>query len=478
MVDTDEPEAARAPHEEIMSKEKEVTDLTGLAGLVKDISVTMEEEHTQVVAQLKDLQDRGKKLEDWIKEVEKTTSEAMKGHAGPSGYADGAKLMEAIPKRHRKCLDRYARTGMKREEVIKTVAMESWMKNAIKIHDNSLGRITERLLKEMQDLSDAMGFESMAAEQRAAMQEDTDTEGGYTVPVPIEATVLRLAEDAGVMRSLVRTVPMVTKEQGYPDLQSNITVIIVPEEGTIPTSEPTLGQKRLIARKFSVRAITSMELIQDSAVGILPFLVELMTEKYALKEDQQILEGLGVGGEFMGVAGSAGINTVTNLPNGALFTPAKALEQKWKGRKQATRRGSAWIMAPEIAAQIEGFRVDAAAAADKAGGFLYVPTMNAGGVEGVGAGPSPDGTLHGFPLYSHSEIKTDRVVGSGTNCSNVYFGPWGMGYYLGDLLGLSFAVSEHTQWATGQLDLRMIKRTGGLVAIPQAFTVQTGVKIA
>lgn len=455
-------------------------ELAQILGLIGEIKVDIEKGEQKFVTK-EDLAKSTKSIEDWIKAVEKKQNEANQPGYGAAVEANA--LKSVIPARHLKCLERYARTTMKQDRAVRTVAMESWMKNAIMLHNPPVAaRIGDKLIAEMDAIEKALGFDPTdKSEQRAAMQEDQSTEGGYLVPAPLEAEILRIAEDRGLLRNLCRVFPMSVKSHNFPDLQTNVTVALVPEEGTISTSEPTTGQKQLTARKFAVRAITSMELVQDSAIGIMSLLMELITEKYELKEDQQGLEGIGAGSEFWGVGSAAGVNEVVNTPDGALFTPAKVIEQKFKGRKQATRRNAAWIMAPEIIQQIESFRVDAVAAADKAGGFLYTPFMGgpgAGQILSLGQGPAPDGVLHGFPCYSHSEIAINRTVGSGTNCSNIYFGPWRDACILGDLLGILFGVSEHTQWATGQLDLRMIKRTAFLVGLPAAMTKQTGVKIA
>lgn len=463
---------------EVRKDVKEISDIAGLAGLVRDVSVQIEKGEERFTVLEKDLQDNKKTIETWCKEMEEKVSKAMKGGVGPLALQDGEALKAVIPQRHQKALEMYSRTTMKRERAIRMTAMESWLKNAIMLHNPQFAaRLGGKFLEEMDAVEKAFGFEPVA---KSAMQEDTNTEGGYLVPSFLEAEVLRLIEDNSIMRGLCRVVPMMGPTHDWPTLDTNVVINITPEEGTITSQEPTFGQKQLRAKTFTCRAIASMQLVQDAAIGIFSFLFELINEKYGLKEDQQILEGTGVGSEFIGLNAAPGVNEVTNGANGALIDPAQVLEQKWKARKKASRSGAAWVMAPEIARNIEKFRVAGSAAGD--GGFLY-GTMFSGdalrGMLGLAEGVIPDGVLHGFPLYTHSEILVNRVVGSsGAVCSNVYFGPWRNAVIIGDRLGIQFGVSEHTQWATGQLDLRMIKRTAGLVGVPSAMTKQTGIKTA
>lgn len=442
-----------------------------LVGLVGEVKVIVEEGQKAILADIAKLQESDASLERFIKEVEAQANKARYGGAGLGVYQTDA-LRAVIPQRHVKALERLCRTPGKLEDKVRQVAMESWLKNSILLSNPQVSaRVAPSLLEEMDKIERALGFEPTT---KASLQEDTASEGGYLVPVPLEAEVLRMMEDGGIMRGLCRILPMVAKTHNIPNLATNVTVAEIAEEATITASEPTFGLRALTAVKFAVRAIASMELVQDSAIGILAYLIQLMSEKYALLEDQRILEGTGSGGQFTGVVAAASVNEVTNLANGALVTSAKIMEQKWKARKRASRRGAAWIAAPEILQQIEGFRADSATT----GPFLYQPSYAVNSlVTGLGV-EGAEGVLHGFPIFAHSEINVARTVGSGTNCSNIYFGPWRSAVIIGDLLGLTFGVSEHTQWATGQLDLRMIKRTAGLVAVPEAMTKQTGVKIA
>lgn len=456
------------PPEPIIAKH----DLTELAGLVRDVKVTVEEENKKVLVRVDELEKTHKTTGNLVLEIEKRVAKAEKLGAIGGGLAECAPLKAAIPKRHLAALNLLGRMPMKVEAAVRLCAMESWLKNSILICDPSRSRVHGQLFEEMDGIEKAFGFEPT---RKAALEGGTDTEGGFLVPVPLEAELLRQIEDESVMRALCRVFPMSAPTHNFPDLATNIIVSVVDEEANIGASEPTFGQKLLKAFKYAVRAITSMELVEDSAIGIFAMLNLLMNEKYALKEDQQVLEGTG-SGEPTGVVAAAGVNEVTNGTDGAIFSPAKALEQKWKGRTRGTRRGSVWICAPEIVQQIEGFRVDAIAGGDKEGSWLYQPSDGRGNIGGLGTLPS--GMFHGFPIIEHSEIKVDRTVGSGTNCSNMYFGPFRRAVIIGDRLGINFGVSEHTQWATGQLDLRMIKRTAVLVAVPADLTKQTGLKIA
>lgn len=440
-----------------------------LTGLVKDIQTKIEDGDKRISASLDDLTNGQKKLEGWVAEVEKTVAKARTTHQA-TGELDAIK--SAIPDRHRKALELNVRFGLPVERAIRVTAMETWMKNSILMSNPQVAnRIGSKLLDEMDKIERSFGFEPISK----ALQEDQATEGGNIIPTPVEAEVLRVELDAAVVSAMCRQVPMITKTHSFPSLSTNLSVAIVAEEGTITPADPAFGTKALTAKKIATRCIASIELVQDSAVGLLSFLTTLMSEQKGLFLDKQILEGDGTGSNFTGVSAAASVNEVfaagAAAGNGAAPNYAQLIAQKWKGRKRSTRRGCAFVAAPEVLMKYEQLL-------DSQNRPLFVvPIAGSETLLNQGGGVSaPDGFLQGFKAFSHDQILINRTVGTSTDCSNMYFGPWGIAVIVGRLLGMQFGVSEHTQWATGQLDLRMLSREAVLVAIPEAMTKQTGLR--
>lgn len=443
--------------------------IEALTGLVKDIQTKIDDDSKVIHLGLEDLKNGQKKLENWVAEVEKTAAKARSTNLA-NGEVDAIK--SSIPERHKRALELHVRMGLPVERAIRMTALESWMKNSILLNNPQVAnRVGSKLADEMDKIERSFGFEPVGK----ALQEDQATEGGNLLPTPVEAEVLRIELDAAVVSAMCRQVPMITKTHSFPSLSTNLSVAIVAEEGTITPGDPAFGTKALTAKKIATRCIASMELVQDSAIGILTFLTTLMAEQKGLFLDKQILEGDGTGSNFTGVVAAASVNEVfaagAAAGNGAAPNYAQLIAQKWKGRKRSTRRGCAFVAAPEVLSKYEQLL-------DSQNRPLFVAPiagsetlLNQGG--GVAAA---DGTLQGFRAYSHDQILINRTVGTSTDCSNMYFGPWSVAVIVGRLLGMQFGVSEHTQWATGQLDLRMISRDAVLVAIPEAMTKQTGLR--
>jgi len=409
-----------------------------------------------------------KKHEEWSAEIEKKYEKARRGQFGE----DAQKAV--IPARYLKSIETAARSGYK--DPVKVAAMAAWLKDIARISVPQRFGIREigPILNDLEKLEQSFGMEPAA---KAALTEGTGSEGGFTVPTPLEAEVLRVIEDSAVLRPLARKMSMTAFKHNIPDLTTGISVDIIDEEGSITEVEPVFGQKVLTAKKFAARGVLSMELQQDSSIGIVDFWLTLAEEQLGLKEDEQALEGDGAGANFTGVVAASGVNEVQSLTagvptNGGVAKYDELVKTKWKAAKRSTRRGAAWIAPPELARNVEAL-VDS-----QLRPIWSNPT--AGNITALGAPANggPDGVLLGYPVWSTDVIRVDRTVGTLTTAGNVYFGPWGHGMIYGDLIGIMFGVSEHVLWNTAQLVARLIKRTGILVGVPADFTKYTGVNAA
>lgn len=420
----------------------------------------------EVLADLNVVVEKQQKQEEWLREVEARLAKSR------TSLDNTDHLKTAIPERYHKCIDLAVRGGVR--DPVKFVAMESWLKCATRaqiprLNSGNPGQFYEEMLK----LETALGVDP---EAKAALQEDTSDEGGYLVPTPLEAEVLRVIEDSAVLRPLVRKLTMTAKTHNIPDEATGVTAAIVAEEAQISESEPTFGLKALTAKKIGVRGIGSQELIQDAAVGILAYWQQISNEKIALLEDAQGLEGDGTGVNFTGVAAASGVNSVSLGTDGAGISMGKLLETKWKAKKRSTRRGAAWICAPEIAQDLENMVVDVSATDFRPLWSFITPGLPTA-FSATTSPNGPDGTLLGFPYYTSDEISVTVTQGANSDTSRVYFGPWGHGFIIGDLLGLQFAVSEHILFDKFQLMFRLLKRTAMLVAIPADFTKMLGARV-
>jgi HK97 family phage major capsid protein len=304
--------------------------------------------------------------------------------------------------------------------------------------------------------------------EKVALQEDVAAEGGNFVPTIVEGEVLRLVADNGLLRPLVRKVTMTTKTHAYPVRAAAFSAAIIAEEGTLSDSVPAtpFSQANLTAKKLCAFATVSGELMQDNVVMLGDYLGTEFGEQIARTEDTQGLEGDGTGVNFTGVVAAAGVNSVTSGANGDFLSYQKLVAAIFAPAENSVLDQMTLFMHHQVASAIYRSRSGAASPTDQGGVPLMAP---AGGIS-----VQPVRNIIGFPFNAHSGILTNRAVGTGTNRTNLYAGA-PRTIIFGDLLGFSIELNPYSKFASFQTDIRGVKRTGILVAVPAAWTKYTAI---
>lgn len=479
------PVPANSP-EDVQRLVDQVTQLNAM--LTRDLPADRQKVEA-LTAQMNELKGSLTTHQQWVSEVQKALNNARHG-GGVGRFQTNDELKAVLPDRVKNNLELYGRMGRRRHLTLPTtgksvevdndpvvaVACDTWMKNAARAMAGQKysPQGTGPLIEECDKISRAMGDE-MSIVQKAANSPfalSPNAQGGFTVPTPVEAMVLRVAEDAGVIRPLAMKLPMTVFKHLIPADAGGMSVGVVGEATTIPEAEPTFAQKTLEAKMIAVRGLASLQILQDSEIGLIDYWLTRASEAYALFEDAQALEGNGT--DFTGlsqVTSPTDINEVTNGANGAAVSYQKLVEQVYAAKKRSTRKASAaWVMHPFILQRLVQMK-------DSAGAPLLhrqdIARILSERIVGPGFG---EGTILGYSVYATDQVSVARTVGTSSDCSNIYFGPFEDGIILGDLLGLQFAVSEHVKFHEAQLSFRLLKRTAILVAVGLAMTRQVGVR--
>ena len=71
------------------------------------------------------------------------------------------------------------------------------------------------------------------------------------------------------------------------------------------------------------------------------------------------------------------------------------------------------------------------------------------------------------------QILTNRGVG--TDETTAYVGAFGRGMIFGDRMGITMAINDAVDFATAQINVRVMERVAILVAIPSAFVKVTAI---
>jgi HK97 family phage major capsid protein len=138
-----------------------------------------------------------------------------------------------------------------------------------------------------------------------AMEEGTDTLGGFTVPDPLAATIIELFEQFSSFRSNARPWPMTSDTQRVPKLpelprteghpDSSLTVVYPDEGAAITPSDLTFEQVSLLARKSAQLALWSTELDEDSLISMTDLLSRDIARNFAWDHDRVSFLGDGTG---------------------------------------------------------------------------------------------------------------------------------------------------------------------------------------
>ena len=118
-----------------------------------------------------------------------------------------------------------------------------------------------------------------------ALNETTDSQGGYTVPEIWSTQLLKLIQNKTVVMNDLDVRQMTSDIMYIPKVTSGTTAYWVPEVGTITSSQAGFGQITLSAKKVAALTYASSEVLEDNNVDLANHLVEQMAEDLAVKID-------------------------------------------------------------------------------------------------------------------------------------------------------------------------------------------------
>lgn len=345
------------------------------------------------------------------------------------------------------------------------VALGGWFQARIKAALCTKGGRPEKAAawnERAEKLGEALG--GIMGEAKAALQEDTNNEGGFLVPTVTESVIGWLMKEASVCRAAgASIVQMTTKSHQLPSLSSDFTVSWTSEEGTITDAVPAtpFSQGTLTAKKQTGLVTVSIELIQDNITNLMDFVMAHLIQQIGRAEDTQVLEGDGT--VFTGLFSAAGVNSVAGGSNALSEDELRKLI--YGGEHASTLDGGVVFCHPWILRDALGLAISS--------GTPWFPVVFGQGQQGNGR----PANIWGVPTFLTSVIS--RVRGGGTNETTAYFGKPQF-IVIGDRLGTTFDVNpwSETEFKKGQILLRLVRRVGVLVWVPGYFTKLTAVTVS
>ena len=122
-----------------------------------------------------------------------------------------------------------------------------------------------------------------------ALEEGTDSEGGYLVPDEYERTLVEALEEENVFRQLANVIRTSSGDRKIPVVATKGTASWIDEEGAYTESDDSFGQVSIGAYKVGTMIKVSEELLNDSVFDL---------ESYIAKEFARRIGGEGGRGLF------------------------------------------------------------------------------------------------------------------------------------------------------------------------------------
>ena len=251
---------------------------------------------------------------------------------------------------------------------------------------------------------------------------------------------------------------MSTDKKDITKIINGVTVYWTAEGAPAIGSKPGFGIVELIANKLTALVSGTNELIDDnqSDEEVFNLVRDLIGEAMAAFEDDQVLNGDGVGKNFLGIFTDTNVPTVT-AKSGTTFSAIEyrdlvnvknAIPVKYRKRSGAK---IAWAMSQDAYTAIEGLRDDNGR-----------PLVRESLVNGTDIQ-----TLLGYPIETvESAPSTDAG-----NKPVLVFGDFSA-FLLGDRKSLAFEFGyAQGDWENDIQSLKASQRIAGKIAFPDAFAI-------
>lgn len=287
----------------------------------------------------------------------------------------------------------------------------------------------------------------LVSASKAALQEDTTTEGGFLVPNDFYAQIIAKRDEMSIARRAGARV--VATSRDYVDFAaenvSETAFVLTAEEGAVDQNEPTFAQPQARIYKYTKLVKVSEELLEDEATNLVQFLGDAFGRSWAGTENGIVTTGTGSGQpQGVLVGGTAGLTFDSATTIGAAEIP----ELYWKLASEY-HDGAVWVMRGTTLGLVQGL---------SGNNFQFVPTPNYNAM-------TPQ--LWGKPVFL-----TDGVPAIATAVKTVVYGNWYY-YALCERRGMGVRRLNELYAGTGQVGFLATVRVGGVTLLAEAFQYAT-----
>lgn len=293
----------------------------------------------------------------------------------------------------------------------------------------------------------AMRQKNIRPEIANALQEGTDSEGGYLVPDEFEHTLIEALESENIFRTLAHVIQTASGDRKIPVVASKGTASWVDEEGAITESDDAFSQVSIGAYKLGTLIKVSNELLNDSVFNLEQYISKEFARRIGNKEEDAFFNGDG-SGKPVGIFHSTGGAQVGVTAASASAITADEVIDLFYSLGAPYRKNAVWVVNDATVKAIRKLK-------DGNGNYLWQPALTSG---------TPD-TLLGRPVKTSAYVPT---IASGAKV--IAFGDFGY-YWIADRQGRVFKKLSELYAATDQTGFVATQRVDGKLILPEAIKV-------
>lgn len=285
-------------------------------------------------------------------------------------------------------------------------------------------------------------------EGKTAMNTQSGTQGGYSVPAEFLPRLMQVASENSVVRPRATIIPMSSRSAHVPVLDQTSTPSAgetaffgglsarwTEEAQSITETEPTFKQIEMVAHELSGYSKVSNALLADNAVGLEALLVNLFGRAIGWFEDYAFLRGNGVG-KPIGVLNANALISVTRSGASA-FALADAAGMLARLLPGWDPSNTVWAINPTVLAKL--FQMT-----DTEGHVVFINN----------AREKPVMVLFGIPVAVTEKLPALNTVGDVMLLDLRH-------YLIGDRQQVEIAFSEHVAFLNNQGVWRFVSRVDG-----------------
>lgn len=280
-----------------------------------------------------------------------------------------------------------------------------------------------------------------------ALQEGTDSEGGYLVPDEFERTLVEALEEENVFRTLAHVIKTSSGDRKIPVVASKGTASWVDEEGAYQESDDEFSQVSIGAYKLGTMIKVSEELLADSVFDLEAYISKEFARRIGAREEESFFTGDGSGKPLGILAATGGAEVGVTAASATAITADEVIDLFYS-LKTPYRKNAVWVLNDATVKQIRKLK-------DSTGQYLWQPSLVAG---------TPD-TILGRPVKTSAYMP---VAAAGAK--TIAFGDFKY-YWIADRQGRTFKKLSELYAANGQIGFLGTQRVDGKLILPEAIKV-------